>query len=83
MAEKHTCVFCRTVGQHGAQWILKIGHDRLRVLKPCGRQLADTAPEGVEVKLFPSEELRIEIRAQAFWREKFQQAQTVGAARKG
>lgn len=83
MSEKIACAFCRTVGQHGAQWILKIGHDRLRVHKPCGRRLAETAPDGVEVKLFPSEELRSEERAKAFWREKFHQAQVAAPARKG
>jgi hypothetical protein len=50
----------------------------MRVHKPCGQKLVETAPEGTEVKLYPSKELlrkfADERRArdvQAFWKQKF------------
>ena len=76
--EKSVCALCRTTGQYGAQWIAKVDNEDLRVHRPCGDRLAKTAPEGTEVKIFPSPELREIFRekarereVQAFWKEKF------------
>ncbi|MEI6288616.1 MAG: hypothetical protein WCP18_03520 [bacterium] len=78
MSEKHKCHLCSRVGQNGAQWILKTGKTEYRVHKPCGQQLADSAPHGVETKLIPSGELKREWTekkrqndARQFWTEKF------------
>jgi len=70
------CTFCRNTGTHGARWVLKIGNDRQLVHKPCGQKLADSAPEGVKVALFPSKELSDEFRAQRFWKQRFAEAES-------
>ncbi len=81
MENKPICNLCRTVGPRGAEWIAQVGDDKLRVHKPCGRRLVETAPEGTEVKLYPSKELRQvfaqqrrEREVKAFWQQKFDSA---------
>ena len=81
--DKIRCSFCRNVGHNGAQWILRIGNDRLRVHRPCGQRLIAQAPKGIEVKLFPSKELAEQRRVEAFWREKFHGAETQAARKQG
>lgn len=78
MDNRSVCAVCRNTGHHGAQWVARIGNDEMRVHKPCGQKLVETAPEGTEVKLYPSKELlrkfADERRArdvQAFWKQKF------------
>lgn len=80
--DKKPCTFCRTLGQNGALWNLKIGNDpAILVHKPCGRKLADKAPKGVEVKLYLSREGRNARRVEDFWKAKFQEAINARAAR--
>lgn len=81
MAEKKVCAVCRTTGKQGAEWVAQVGSDRLHVHKPCGQRLAETAPDGVAVKLSPSQELRESWKQQArerqvrdFWKGKFASA---------
>ena len=73
------CESCGMLGRHGAQWILIVGNTQHKVHKPCGDQLAKTAPEGVKTNLFPSPELRrqwqTERNARKFWNQKFQKAE--------
>lgn len=76
MSEKKACTFCRTTGQHGARWILRIGNDPgMLVHKPCGQRLIAEAPNGVQVKLYPTRDLADEFRAQNFWKEQFREAE--------
>lgn len=80
--DKRPCTFCRSVGQNGAQWILKIGDDQgILVHKPCGDKLAAHAPVGTQVRLFPNREKRDELRVESFWKSKFREAETARAAR--
>ncbi len=76
--EKHVCSVCRKTGHTGAEWVAQIGNDRIRVHKPCGQRLAETAPEGTGVKISPSPELRRtwenqrrEREVRNFWEQKF------------
>ncbi len=76
--EKSVCCLCHSTGPYGAQWFAQVGNDKMQVHKPCGQRLAETAPEGTEVKIFPSPELRQvwknqtrEREVQAFWKQKF------------
>lgn len=65
------CTVCR---RSGARHVMRVGHERFMVHKPCGARTREQAPEGVTVKVYPSEELKREWDAQAFWKDKFQKA---------
>lgn len=52
------CAVCK---QRGAMWLLRVGNDTpVRVHRPCGNKAKDTAPEGIDVAIFPSRALRDE-----------------------
>jgi hypothetical protein len=83
------CVVCH---RPGARWIARLHYgdgktpEMVSVHRPCGKSLADMAPRGARVKLFPSDELRREWRerqARAFWSQKLQEAQRRAAAKAG
>jgi len=76
---EQVCAFCRRTGKNGARWVLKIGHDRHPVHRPCGRKLADHAPKGVKTAIFPTKELAAELRAERFWKQKFSEAKAARA----
>ena len=83
--DNHVCVFCRSTGKHGAEWLVRVAGDADRkVHKPCGEKAIANAPEGAKAELIPSPELRARWRAereqrsaQAFWGEKFSQAKPI------
>lgn len=67
---------CSVCKKGEAKWVMRIdGGPRQAVHKPCGKHIAEMAPDGVKVKIFPSEELRREWDARNFWAEKFREAE--------
>lgn len=85
MATLKVCGFCQNTGKHGANFVLCVDTEELRVHKFCGEKLQAEAPEGATVRLVHFAELRREKaasvqsaeqeRVRAFWAEKFAQAQ--------
>ena len=73
--DKEVCAVCRITGRHGARWILKLNDERKFVHRPCGRKIQQSAPKGLKVELFPTREMRDEMRVQRFWKDKFQEAE--------
>jgi hypothetical protein len=76
--QKQPCGFCKKVRQYGADWTVEWkGQPPIRVHKDCGQSAAKFAPEGVEVRLRPTKELREKFEAEArekrareFWASK-------------
>jgi hypothetical protein len=65
------CTVCR---RDGARWLMRVDEKRHIVHKQCADRAREQAPKGVVVKIYPSEELRREWDARAFWKDKFQKA---------
>ena len=70
--EKTKCAYCGRPGNHGAGWIISWGKTSQPVHRPCGEELKTFAPNGVEVSLKPSDELRqawSREKAEKFWKQ--------------
>lgn len=79
MAGRNVCELCKTTGANGAQWLVKTADGKtVRVHKPCGQTLVESAPVAEGAKLVPSPELKAqwkakkaERQARDFWTSKF------------
>jgi DNA-binding IclR family transcriptional regulator len=69
--EQKTGAQCSVCHRPGAKWIARLGNERLAVHSSCGKTLVAMAPKGQAVKVIPSEDLRTEWQAKAFWTAKF------------
>lgn len=78
---------CAVCHRPGARWIARLYYgdgqapERVPVHRPCGRVLTGMAPKGATVKVIPSEELRREWQARAFWSQKLQEARARAEAK--
>ncbi len=87
MKNLQVCSFCRNTGKNGAQFVLCIGTEEVRVHKHCGEVLQQQAPKDATVKLIHWAELRREKEkarkqseqesVRAFWAEKFAAAKPI------
>lgn len=76
--QKQQCEVCGGIGTNGARWIVKTNTGQvIRVHKPCGERLVESAPADLDAKLVPSPELktqwtaeRTERQAKEFWASK-------------
>ena len=75
---KQKCQLCNGIGTNGARWLVTTNQgDSVRVHKPCGEKLVESAPANLEARLVPSSELKAEWtakrtqrQAQDFWASK-------------
>lgn len=79
MTGKSVCELCKRVGANGAQWLVKTADGKtVKVHKPCGQTLVESAPVAAGAKLVPSPELKAQWKAKRaerqvrdFWASKF------------
>lgn len=66
--ENNNNSLCAVCHRPGCRWLVRVNGEKLPVHRGCGQTLVRMAPEGQSVKVIPSEELRREWQAQAFWK---------------